>query len=107
MTKPAVLGTVIVVVLLVEAPVSVAAAAGMEAIVAPSAMPGPAIGAPIARPEVLVTCTLALPDVVVAPLMKLPPAPRTKPEAVVAVAFTLSVKVPVPTVATVAPAGIP
>jgi type II secretory pathway pseudopilin PulG len=75
--------------------------------VAPSAMPGPATGAPITRPEVLVTCTLALPDVVVAPLMKLPPAPRTKPEAVVAVAFTLSVKVPVPTVATVAPAGIP
>ena len=107
MTNPAVLGTVIVVVLLVEAPVSVAAAAGMEAMVAPSAMPGPEIGVPIARPEVLVTWTLALPFVVVAPLMKLPPAPSVKAEPV-AVAFTLSTKaVPVVTDKTVAPAGMP
>ena len=107
MTNPVVLGTVIVVVLLVEAPVSVAAAAGMEAIVAPSAMPGPAIGAPTARPAVLVTWTLTLPVVVVAPLMKLPPAPSVKAEPV-AVAFVLSTKaVPLVTDKTVAPAGMP
>ena len=107
MTKPVVLGTVMVVVLLVEAPVSVAAAAGIEAMVAPTAMPGPAIGVPTAKPDVDVTWTLELPLVVVAPLMKLPPAPSVRAEPV-AVAFVLSTKaVPLVTDKTVAPAGMP
>lgn len=80
----------------------------MVAMVVPAGIPGPEMGIPTARPAVLATVTAVEARVVVAPPMNKPPAPSVRPEATVAVALVLRTKaVPLVTLETVAPAGMP